>query len=126
MKDLNQIVLDKTSLWLSNMDEYFDAYPDAVNVFVSFLQNDQERLDLAIIGINKTNEGFGFSIENPLTEIGITGCYGMFDLLELSVLKRKSHYKFLKQDFIIDEFDLQSKNGKIFKMYNRVEAQKHP
>ncbi len=123
MKDLSQIVLGKTALWLSSMDQYFDAYPDAVNVFVSFIQNDQERLDLAIIGINKTNEGFGFSIENPLAEIAINGCYGMFDLLELAVLKRKSHYKYLKQGFIIDEFDLQTKNGENFKMYNRVEAQ---
>jgi hypothetical protein len=123
MKDLSQIVLVKTALWLSSMDEYFDIYPGAVNVFVSFLQNDQERLNLAIIGINKINEGFGFSIENPLAEIAINGCYGMFDLLELAVLKRKSHYKYLKQGFIIDEFDLQTKNGENFKMYNRVEAQ---
>ena len=126
MKDSSQIVIDKTALWLSSMDQYFDAYPDAVNVFVSFIQNDQERLDLAIIGINKTNNGYGFDIENPLSEIGITGCYGMFDLLELVVLKRKSHYKFLKQGFIIDEFDLQTKNGETLKMYNRVEAQNPP
>ncbi len=126
MKDSSQIVLDKTALWLSNMDKYFDVYPGAVNVFVSFIQNDQERLDLAIIGINKTNNGFGFGIENPLSEIGITGCYGMFDLLELVVLKRKSHYKFLKQGFIIDEFDLKTKDGQLLKMYNRVEAQKSP
>jgi hypothetical protein len=126
MKDSSQIVIDKTALWLSSMDKYFDAYPDAVNVFVSFIQNDQERLDLAIIGINKTNNGYGFDIENPLSEIGITGCYGMFDLLELVVLKRKSHYKFLKQGFIIDEFDLQTKNGETLKMYNRVEAHNPP
>ena len=126
MKELSQIVLDKTALWVSNMDEYFDKYPNTVNVFVSFLQNDQERLDLAIIGINKTNEGFGFSIENPLTEIGINGCYGMFDLLELTILKRKAHYEFLNEGYIIDEFDLQSNSGEFLKMYNRVEAQKSP
>jgi len=126
MKELSQIVLDKTALWVSNMDQYFDKYPNAVNVFVSFLQNDQERLDLAIIGINKTNEGFGFSIENPLTEIGINGCYGMFDLLELTVLKRKAHYEFLNEGYIIDEFDVQSNSGELLKMYNRVEAQKSP
>jgi len=44
----------------------------------------------------------------------------MFDLLELAVVKRKTHYKFLKQGYIIDEFDLKSKNGKFLKMYNRV------
>ena len=126
MKGLSQIVLDRTALWISNMDEYFDTYPNSVNIFVSFLQNDQERLDLAIIGIKKTNEGFGFSIENPLTEIGINGCYGIFDLLELTVLKRKSHYKFLKQGYVIDEFDLQTKNGELLKMYNRVESEKFP
>ena len=126
MKELSQIVLDKTALWVSKMDEYFDKYPNTVNVFVSFLQNDQERLDLAIIGINKTNEGFGFSIENPLTEIGINGCYGMFDLLELTILKRKAHYEFLNEGYIIDEFDLQSNSGEFLKMYNRVEAQKSP
>ena len=126
MGKLNQVVLKKTSLWVSNMDEYFDMYPNTVNVFVSFLQNDQERLDLAIIGIEKTNEGIGFNIENPLTEIGINGCYGMFDLLELTVLKRKSHYKFLKQGYIIDEFELHTKNGEFLKMYNRVKAQKSP
>ena len=126
MKELSQIVLDKTALWVSNMDEYFDKYPNTVNVFVSFLQNDQERLDLAIIGIKKTNEGIGFNMENPLTEIGINGCYGMFDLLELTVLKRKSHYKFLNQGYIIDDFDLQTKNGELLKMYNRVKTQKSP
>jgi len=126
MGKLNHVVLQKTSLWASNMDEYFDTYPNTVNVFVSFLQNDQERLDLAIIGIKKTNEGFGFNIENPLTEIGINGCYGMFDLLELTVLKRKSHYKFLKQGYIIDEFEIHTKNGEFLKMYNRVKAQKSP
>ena len=124
MNESSQIVIDKTALWVSNMDKYFDKYPNAVNVFVSFLQNDQERLDLAIIGINKTNEGFGFSIQNPLTEIGINGCYGMFDLLELTVLKRKAHYEFLNDGYIIDEFDLQSKNGELLKMYNRVKTQK--
>lgn len=50
----------------------------------------------------------------------------MFDLLELTVLKRKAHHKFLKQGYIIDEFDLQTKNGKLLKMYNRVEAEKSP
>ena len=126
MNELSQIVIDKTALWVSNMDEYFDKYPNTVNVFVSFLQNDQERLDLAIIGIKKTNEGIGFNMENPLTEIGINGCYGMFDLLELTVLKRKSHYKFLNQGYIIDDFDLQTKNGELLKMYNRVKTQKSP
>jgi len=126
MKEVSQIVLDKTALWVSDMNEYFDKYPNTVNVFVSFLQNDQDRLDLAIIGIKKINEGLGFNIENPLTEIAINGCYGMFDLLELVVLKRKSHYKFLKQGFIIDEFDLKTKDGQLLKMYNRVEAQKSP
>ena len=53
MEKIKQMVLDKTALWLSNMDDYFDTFPNAVNVFVSFLQNDQERLDLAIIGIKK-------------------------------------------------------------------------
>jgi len=123
---MNQAVLEKSALWLSNMDEYFDTYPNTVNVFVSFLQNDQDRLDLAIIGIKKTNEGFGFIIENPLTEIGINGCYGMFDLLELTVLKRKAHYEFLNEGYIIDEFDLQTNNGELLKMYNRVETQKSP
>ena len=126
MNELSQIVIDKTALWVSNMDEYFDKYPNTVNDFVSFLQNDQERLDLAIIGIKKTNEGIGFNMENPLTEIGINGCYGMFDLLELTVLKRKSHYKFLNQGYIIDDFDLQTKNGELLKMYNRVKTQKSP
>lgn len=126
MKELSQIIIDKTTLWVSNMDEYFDKYPDTVNVFVSFLQDDQERLDLAIIGIKKTSESIGFNIENPLTKIGINGCYGMFDLLELNVLKRKSHYKFLKQGYIIDEFELQTKNGELLKMYNRVKTQKSP
>jgi hypothetical protein len=126
MGKLNQVVLKKTSLWVSNMDEYFDMYPNTVNVFVSFLQNDQERLDLAIIGIKKTNEGIGFNIDNPLTEIGINGCYGMFDILELTVLKRKSHYKFLNQGYIIDEFELHTNNDEFLKMYNRVKAQKSP
>jgi hypothetical protein len=126
MQEVSQIVLDKTALWVSNMDEYFDTYPNTVNVFVSFLQNDQDRLDLAIIGINKTHEGFGFIIENPLTEIGINGCYGMFDLLELTVLKRKAHYEFLNEGYIIDEFELQTNNGELLKMYNRVETQKSP
>jgi hypothetical protein len=126
MHEVSKIVLDKTALWVSNMDEYFDTYPNTVNVFVSFLQNDQDRLDLAIIGINKTNEGFGFVIKNPLTEIGINGCYGMFDLLELTVLKRKAHYEFLNEGYIIDEFDLQTNNGELLKMYNRVETQKSP
>ena len=126
MQEVSQIVLDKTALWVSNMDEYFDTYPNTVNVFVSFLQNDQDRLDLAIIGINKTNEGLGFIIENPLTEIGINGCYGMFDLLELTVLKRKAHYEFLNEGYIIDEFNLQTNNGELLKMYNRVETQKSP
>jgi hypothetical protein len=123
---MNQAVLEKSALWLSNMDEYFDTYPNTVNVFVSFLQNDQDRLDLAIIGIKKTNEGFGFIIENPLTEIGINGCYGMFDLLELTVLKRKAHYEFLNEGYIIDEFDLQTNNVELLKMYNRVETQRSP
>lgn len=126
MNEFGQHIIEKTALWVSNMDEYFNKYPNTVNIFVSFLQNDQERLDLAIIGIKKTNEGIGFNIENPLTEIGINGCYGMFDLLELNVLKRKSHYKFLKQGYIIDEFDLQSKSGELSKMYNRVKTQKSP
>ena len=126
MEKIKQMVLDKTALWLSNMDDYFDTFPNAVNVFVSFLQNDQERVDLAIIGIKKINEGFGFNIENPLSEISISGCYGMFDLLEFEVLKRKSHYKYLKQGYIIDEFDLKSKSGELLKMYNRVESQKSP
>lgn len=126
MNELSQIIIEKTTLWVSNMDKYFDKYPDTVNVFVSFLQNDQERLDLAIIGIKKIKEGVGFNIENPLSETGINGCYGMFDLLELNVLKRKSHYKFLKQGYIIDEFELQTKNGELLKMYNRVKTQKYP
>jgi hypothetical protein len=124
MKEVSQIVLDKTALWVSDMNEYFDKYPKTVNVFVSFLQNDQDRLDLAIIGIKKTNEGLGFVIENPLTEIGINGCYGMFDLLELTVLKRKAHYEFLNEGYIIDEFNLKTNNGELLKMYNRVETQK--
>lgn len=126
MDKTNQMVLDKTALWLSDMKNYFATFPNALDVFVSFLQNDQERLDLAIIGIEKTNAGFGFSIENRLTDIFISGCYGMFDLLELAVVKRKSHYKYLKHDYIIDEFDLQSKSGENLKMYNRVEAQNPP
>jgi hypothetical protein len=126
MEKANQIVLDKTALWLSNMENYFEIFPNAVNVFFYFLQNDQERLDLAVSGIKKTNKGFGFSIENPLTKISIAGCYGMFDLLELIVVKRKSHYNYLKQGYIIDEFDLETKNGEILKMYNKVEALNFP
>jgi hypothetical protein len=126
MEKANQIVLDKTALWLSNMENYFEIFPNAFNVFFYFLQNDQERLDLAISGIKKTNEGFGFSIENPLIEISIAGCYGMFDLLELIVVKRKSHYNYLKEGYIIDEFDLQTESGELLKMYNKVEALNFP
>jgi hypothetical protein len=126
MEKVHQMVLDKTALWLSNMENYFETSPNAFNVFLYFLQNDQERLDLAVSGIKKINEGFGFSIENPLTKIAIAGCYGMFDLLELIVVKRKSHYNYLKQGYIIDEFDLETKNGEILKMYNKVEALNFP
>lgn len=126
MEKVNQMVLDKTALWLSNMENYFETFPNAFNVFFYFLQNDQERLDLAVSGIKKIYEGFGFSIENPLTKIAIAGCYGMFDLLELVVVKRKSHYNYLKQGYIIDEFDLETKNGEILKMYNKVEALNFP
>jgi hypothetical protein len=126
MEKAHQMILDKTALWLSNMENYFESFPNAFNIFFYFLQNDQERLDLAVSGIKKTNEGFGFSIENPLTKISIAGCYGMFDLLELIVVKRKSHYNYLKQGYIIDEFDLETKNGEILKMYNKVEALNFP
>ena len=99
MKDSSQIVIDKTALWLSSMDQYFDAYPDAVNVFVSFIQNDQERLDLAIIGINKTNNGYGFDIE---TENGSWNDYAMVDVNGkwVMVLREDPEPDNMESDFI--------------------------
>ena len=63
-------------------------------------------------------ERLKFVIENPLTEIGINGCYGMFDLLDLVL---KSPLKSLKtnQQIFIEHTGLNKPNSYFVKVIDK-------
>ena len=119
------IIQKKSSLWYSDMNLYYEKYPQAFEYFISLLKNDQSKLDFIAEGISQINDGKGFTIDNPLNEIGVGGFYGLIDMLLLKLVKRKTHYKFLKNGFIIDEFDIEKDSIGIFKIFNKISSKEY-
>lgn len=119
-------IIKRAEVFINSMDVYFEVHPTTFYIFMWLIKNDPKKLDSAVDGIKQIQKGIGFSIDSPLTDISIAGCYGLIDMLELQETKRKSHYNFLKEGYIIDEFDLENESGEKIKIFNRIKAGKKP
>ncbi len=106
--------------------ESFIQLPISGTYFISLILSKQEELDVITeAGIKKINEGFGFSIDLPL-ELSVEECYSLFALLNISFLRRKANYKFLKLGYIIDQFYFMDNEKNEFFIFNKVPTKRSP
>ena len=121
MEDIKQ----KCKLFFDDLESFIQL-PISGEYFISLILSKQEELDVITeAGIKKINEGFGFSIDLPL-ELSVEECYSLFALLNISFLRRKANYKFLKLGYIIDQFYFIDNENNEFVLYNKVPTTKKP
>ena len=121
MEDIKQ----KCKLFFDDLESFIQL-PISGEYFISLILSKQEELDVITeAGIKKINEGFGFSIDLPL-ELSVEQCYSFFLLINVSFLRRKANYKFLKLGYIIDQFYFIDNENNEFVLYNKVPTTKTP
>ncbi len=121
MEDIKQ----KCKLFFDDLESFIQL-PISGEYFISLILSKQEELDVITeAGIKKINEGFGFSIDLPL-ELSVEECYSLFALLNISFLRRKANYKFLKLGYIIDQFYFIDNENNEFVIFNKVPTTKTP
>ncbi len=121
MEDIKQ----KCKLFFDDLDSFIQI-PISGDFFISLLLSKQEELDIITeAGIKKFNEGFGFSIDLPL-ELSVEESYSLFALLNISFLRRKANYQFLKLGYIIDQFYFMDNENNEFVIFNKVPTKRTP
>ena len=121
MEDIKQ----KCKLFFDDLDSFIQI-PISGDFFISLLLSKQVELDVITeAGIKKINEGFGFSIDLPL-ELSVEQNYSLFALLNISFLRRKANYQFLKLGYIIDQFYFMDNENNEFVIFNKVPTKSTP
>ena len=118
-------IKQKCLMFFDNLESFIQL-PISGDFFISLILSKQEELDVITeAGIKKINEGFGFSIDLPL-ELSVEQCYSFFLLINVSFLRRKANYQFLKLGYIIDQFYFIDNENNEFVIFNKVPTKRTP
>jgi hypothetical protein len=107
MNSTKNEILKLSKMFRTNLQKFETKYPFECFVYKTEIDKDKELEEYILKGFQQIVDGKGFSFENPIEDITVSGLYSIFRIINSDYIRKKSDYSHTKEGYIMDVFDLQ-------------------